>query len=112
MGRTPSCVTKPMHVSPRGGTGDALACIWPSGPGLVTAISYHIYIPEGNIFFARKAKEKQIEHGGAAPGKSKSETLLQNSAEVISPIDTREELAKIARVSHDTIMKVDFGKYT
>lgn len=48
-----------------------------------------------------KAKERQKEHGGTAPGK----TLTQKSAEV-KPIETREELAKIAGVSRDTIDKV------
>jgi hypothetical protein len=46
-----------------------------------------------------RAKANQKEHGGTAPGKS----LMQKSAEVI---DTREELAKLAGVSHDTIGKV------
>ena len=44
-----------------------------------------------------KAKEKQREHGGTAPGK----TLKQKSAEV----NTRAELAHAAGVSHDTISK-------
>ena len=48
---------------------------------------------------AAKAKEKQREHGGTAPGR----TLCQISDEVI---DTKKELAKIAGVSHDTIAKV------
>jgi hypothetical protein len=43
-----------------------------------------------------KAKEKQQEHGGTAPGKK---SLPQKSAEV----NTRKELAAIAHVSHDTI---------
>lgn len=51
---------------------------------------------------ARLAKENQKTHGNTAPGKPK--TLLQNSAKVI---DTREELAKAAKVSHDTIHKVE-----
>jgi hypothetical protein len=46
-----------------------------------------------------KAKEKQQEHGGTAPGKK---SLPQKSAEV----NTRKELAAIAHVSHDTIAKV------
>ena len=44
---------------------------------------------------AAKAKEKQKESGGAVPQKSAK-----------PPIDTREELAKSAKVSHDTISKV------
>lgn len=49
--------------------------------------------------FARKAKERQATStGGAHP------QLKQNSAE--AAIDTREELAKVARVSHDTIARV------
>lgn len=42
-----------------------------------------------------KARKKQSEAGGAHPQKSAK-----------PPIDTREELAKIANVSHDTIHKV------
>ncbi len=48
---------------------------------------------------AKKAKEKQKEHGRTAPGK----TLSQKSDEV----NTKKELAKIAGVSHDTIHKVE-----
>lgn len=44
---------------------------------------------------AEKAKENQVASGGAVPQKS------------AKPIDTREELAKIAGVSHDTIHKVE-----
>lgn len=44
---------------------------------------------------AERAKENQIASGGAVPQKS------------AKPIDTREELAKIANVSHDTINKVE-----
>ena len=47
-----------------------------------------------------KARERQQEHGGTAPGRAK--TLPQNSAEV-KPIETRKELARAAHVSHDTI---------
>lgn len=49
-----------------------------------------------------KAKERQREHGGTAPGK----TLPQNSAEVKGKGDTREAIAKRAGVSHDTVDKV------
>ncbi|MDX5584302.1 MAG: DNA methyltransferase [Aureibaculum sp.] len=45
---------------------------------------------------AEKAKEKQIESGGAVPQKSAKPT-----------IDTRKEIAKQAGVSHDTISKVE-----
>lgn len=45
-----------------------------------------------------KAKENQA-HGATAPGKK---SLLQNSAEAL---DTRQELARVAGVSHDTIAK-------
>jgi len=51
-----------------------------------------------------KAKDKQREHGGTAPGKPK--TLSQNSAEVNNAIDTRLELATFANVSHDTMGRV------
>ena len=44
---------------------------------------------------AEKAKENQRASGGAVPQKS------------AKPIDTREELAKLAGVSHDTIHKVE-----
>lgn len=44
---------------------------------------------------AEKAKQNQISSGGAVPQKS------------AKPIDTREELATIAGVSHDTIHKVE-----
>lgn len=46
-----------------------------------------------------KAKEKQRQHGGTAPGKS----LSQKSDEV----STKKELAKLAGVSHDTVRKVE-----
>jgi len=49
--------------------------------------------------FAKKAKESYDANVGR-PSKS-----LQNSA-TISRVDTREELAKVARVSHDTILRV------
>lgn len=45
--------------------------------------------------YAEKAKEKQIESGGAVPLKSAK-----------PPIDTRRELSKIAGVGHDTMAKV------
>ena len=45
---------------------------------------------------AAKAKEKQIESGGAVPQKSAK-----------PPIETRAEIAKAAGVSHDTIAKVE-----
>jgi len=51
-----------------------------------------------------KAKENQVMHGNTAPGRTK--TLPQNSAEVLTPIETREEIAKAAHVSRDTISKV------
>jgi len=51
---------------------------------------------------AARAKANQKNHGFTAPGK----TLPQNSAEV-KRIETREELAKVAGVSHDTIHKVE-----
>lgn len=47
--------------------------------------------------YKEKAKEKQKEHGGTAPGK----TLNQKSDEV----NTNKELSKIAGVSHDTMSK-------
>jgi phage N-6-adenine-methyltransferase len=56
---------------------------------------------------AAKAKERQREHGGTAPGKTA--TLPQNSSEVIErpPIEreTRTAVARLAHVSHDTIRK-------
>lgn len=45
---------------------------------------------------AAKAKEKEIESGGAVPQKSAK-----------PPIETRQEIAKTAGVSHDTIAKVE-----
>jgi N6-adenosine-specific RNA methylase IME4 len=50
---------------------------------------------ELEAIFKQKAKEKQRESGGAVP---------QISAK--PPIDSREEVAKVAKVSHDTISKV------
>ena len=70
---------------------------------------------------AGKAKENQIA-AGENYGRGSDEKLLMNSSEAIEdmekglqksakaiekPIDTREELAKIAGVSHDTIHKVE-----
>jgi hypothetical protein len=49
---------------------------------------------------AKRAKENQKERKGDQPG-----ATPQKSAN-LSPVDTREELAKIAGVSHDTIAKV------
>jgi ParB-like chromosome segregation protein Spo0J len=51
---------------------------------------------------AAKAKANQKEHGGTHPGRK---SLPQKSAEV-SPIETREEVAKLAGISRDTIAKV------
>ena len=45
---------------------------------------------------AEKAKEKQIEAGGAVRQKSDK-----------AVVDTKKELAKLAGVSHDTIAKVE-----
>ena len=50
-----------------------------------------------------RAKERQKEHGKTAPGRK---TLVQNSAQVNRKDKTRDELARIAGVSHDTIHKV------
>lgn len=52
---------------------------------------------------AEKAKEKQAEYHG----NQYENGLSQNSAEVQKAIDTREEIAKAAGVSHDTIAKVE-----
>ena len=52
---------------------------------------------------AEKAKEKQAEYHG----NQYESGLSQNSAEVQNTIDTREEIAKAAGVSHDTIAKVE-----
>lgn len=49
-----------------------------------------------------KAKERQAEYHG-----NQYDGLSQNSAEVQKPIDTRDELAKVAGVSHDTITRVE-----
>jgi len=46
------------------------------------------------------AKARQKEHGGTAPGKS----LVPNSAQVSTK--TRDEIAKLAGVGHDTIAKI------
>ncbi len=46
-----------------------------------------------------KAKERQEYHGGTAPGRA---SLPQISVEVIEPVDTQKEMAKLAGVSHDT----------
>ena len=45
---------------------------------------------------AMKAKQKQIESGGAVPQKSTK-----------PPIETRKEIAEIAGISHDTIAKIE-----
>ena len=52
---------------------------------------------------AERAKEKQAEYFG----NQYESGLPQKSAEVQKPIETREELAKVAGVSHDTIAKVE-----
>ena len=52
-----------------------------------------------------KAKERQATStGGSTP------QLLQKSAKAEDPIHTREELAKLAGVSRDTIRKVELIK--
>ena len=51
---------------------------------------------------AEKAREKQ--HSGI---NQYTHSLPQNSAKCSLPIETREEIAKIAGVSHDTIAKVE-----
>jgi hypothetical protein len=48
----------------------------------------------------KKAKENQSKGGGG--GKAG----CQKSDKVVSPVDTKKELAAIAHVSHDTIAKV------
>ena len=53
---------------------------------------------------AAKAKANQIAAGG---DKFSEKPLPQNSAKAVTPIDTREEIAKAANVSHDTVHKVD-----
>ena len=52
---------------------------------------------------AEKAKGKQAEYHG----NQYESGLTQKSAEVQKPIETRQELAKVAGVSHDTIAKVE-----
>ena len=49
-------------------------------------------------FFSEKAKEQQI--------RKPADFVPQNSAEQ-TPVETRQELAKVAGVSHDTIAKVE-----
>ena len=51
---------------------------------------------------AERAKEKQ--YSGV---NQYTESLPQKSAEPSNPIETRQELAKVAGVSHDTIAKVE-----
>ncbi len=54
-----------------------------------------------------RAKEQQKQSGGDRKSAEYQETVMQKSAEPISPVTTREELAKVAGVSHDTIAKVE-----
>ena len=56
---------------------------------------------------AEKAKEQQKQSGGDRKSEEYQESVMQKSAEPISPITTRNELAKAAGVSHDTIAKVE-----
>lgn len=56
---------------------------------------------------AERAKEQQKQSGGDRKSAEYQETVMQKSAEPISPVTTREELAKVAGVSHDTIAKVE-----
>ncbi len=60
-------------------------------------------IPRARVepIYRAKAKERQQEHGGTAPGK----TLRQKSAQVLGG-KSNEELARIAGVSRDTIAKI------
>jgi hypothetical protein len=46
-----------------------------------------------------RAKANQSAAGG-------SKALVQNSAQAVTPVKTRDEIAKIAGVSHDTVAKV------
>lgn len=50
----------------------------------------------------QKAKENLIAGGGDKKSKE-YKSGLQNSAKLINPIDTREELASALNVSHDTL---------
>lgn len=56
---------------------------------------------------AEKAKEQQKQSGGDRKSAEYQESVMQKSAEPISPVTTRQELAKVAGVSHDTIAKVE-----
>lgn len=56
---------------------------------------------------AERAKEQQKQSGGDRKSAEYQESVMQKSAEPISPVTTREELAKVAGVSHDTIAKVE-----
>lgn len=56
---------------------------------------------------AEKAKEQQRQSGGDKKSEEYRESVSQNSAKPIIPIDTRSEIAKVAGVSHDTIAKVE-----
>lgn len=61
---------------------------------------------------AEKAKEQQKQSGGDKKSTNYQKSVMQKSAEPISPITTREEIAKAAGVSHDTISKVEKIKQT
>lgn len=54
-----------------------------------------------------RAKEQQKQSGGDRKSVEYQKTVMQKSAEPISHVTTREELAKVAGVSHDTIAKVE-----
>lgn len=56
---------------------------------------------------AERAKEQQKQSGGDRKSAEYQKTVRQKSAEPISPVTTRDELAKVAGVSHDTIAKVE-----
>ena len=64
-------------------------------------IGHSRLIPELEGLFQKKAKEKQESEGRLLGG---NPTLSQKSDE--GEVNTKKELAKIARVSHDTIAKV------
>lgn len=58
-------------------------------------------------YFREKAKENKVISGKLyGENHSKEQEVLQKSAKPLGKIDTREELSKIAGVSHDTIYKV------
>jgi len=54
----------------------------------------------------RRAKANQVAAGATYGERHPNQALPQISAQPVTPVKTREVVAKVAQVSHDTVAKV------